>query len=280
MRLSLLLTTALLILLNSRASALTELLRPFPDVPENHTHYEAILFLQANRIVEGYPDGTFRPDSTINRAEFTKILVESISVPNVIETCLQNNPSLFKDVNAQEWFSKYVCTAKKFGMIYGNPDGTFRPANPLNFAEAATLIARNYGVVNEIPKPVTEWYRPFVEGLATRSAIPLSITNFAQPLTRGEMAEIIYRVKSGISPKPSHTFEKLAELSKKPYVPPISATTSASSSSIFPASASSNALSSPTPGLSSASDTSGNSSSAPSGSLFWSSAFSQNSSGM
>lgn len=46
----------------------------FSDVPFNHLNAETIDYVQANGIVSGYPDGTFRPDQTINRAEFVKII--------------------------------------------------------------------------------------------------------------------------------------------------------------------------------------------------------------
>jgi hypothetical protein len=146
--------------------------------------------------------------------------VETIAEQEVIETCLADKPTLFTDVRSGEWFAKYVCVAKKFGMAYGNPDGSYRPAYAINFAEAATLIARNFNLQPEVPKPVTLWYKPYIEALAAKNAIPETITHVAKPITRAEMAEIIYRIKAGIPPKPSQTYEKLAELSTQPYVPP------------------------------------------------------------
>lgn len=219
----------------------TPLLRPFKDVPASHPNYEAILYLQANGIVQGKPDGGYWPESSINRAEFTKIIVESIATQEVIETCLSDKPVLFTDVGNGEWFAKYVCVAKKFGMAYGNPDGTYRPAYAINFAEAATLIARNFNLQTEVPKPVALWYKPYIEALAAKSAIPDTITHIAEPITRGEMAEIIYRIKSGIPPKPSQTYETLAELSKQPYVAP------AQKAPAVPSSASSTSALSTTP---------------------------------
>jgi hypothetical protein len=227
----------------SALAQVTPLLKPFPDVPASHPYAEAILFLQANGVIQGNPDGTFRPDTNINRAEFTKILVESLAEQSVIETCLQDKPALFSDVNPQEWFAKYICVAKKFKMAFGNPDGTFRPGNPINFVEAATLIARNLGVVNQLPQPVSDWYRPFVEGMGFEHAIPMTITHLAQPITRGEMAEMIYRIKADIPLKTSQTYESLVELSKKPYAPPVSSASSkASTASGSVASASTNSV--------------------------------------
>lgn len=201
--------------LTHTSAQVTQLLRPFPDVLETHEAYEAILYLHANHIVQGHPDGQFYPESLINRAEFTKILVTAIADPAVIETCLQDMPQPFSDVPNDEWFARYICTAKKFKMAFGNPDGTYRPANPINFAEASTLMTRNLGISTETPKPEARWYKPFIEALEAKHAIPLSITRFEHPITRAEMAEMMYRIKAKIPPKPSLTYAQLETLSAK-----------------------------------------------------------------
>jgi hypothetical protein len=226
MRIFLLLASSAL--LTAASAQVTPLLKPFPDVPPSHPSYEAILYLQANGVVQGNPDGSFRPDITINRAEFTKILVESIADQEVIETCMQDKPVLFKDVYPLDWYAKYICVAKKFGMAFGNPDGTYRPVNAINFAEAATLLARNLGVVNQTPQPIAQWYQPFIEALGFEHAIPLSITRIDKAITRAEMAEIIYRIKADIPAKPSQTWATLQELAKNP---PAAALPKSSSSS-------------------------------------------------
>jgi hypothetical protein len=205
------------------------LFRPFPDVPQNHPAYEAVRYLQVNGIVGGYPDGTFKPDNLVNRAEFTKILVEAIAEQVVIETCLKDNPRLFTDVDNNEWYGRYVCTAKRYGMAYGNPDGTYRPNDPIIFVEAATLLARNFELDTQKP-PEGLWYKPFVEALERKNAIPLSIAHFEQQITRGEMADMMYRIKSGIPPKPTQTYQELEILSQQEYVPRESQGTSSTGS--------------------------------------------------
>lgn len=227
--------------LGTASAQVTPLLRPFKDVPSTHPNYESILYLQANGIVQGQPDGSYWPESTINRAEFTKIIVASLAKPAVIETCLADRPVLFTDVSEDQWYAKYICIAKKFGMAYGNPDGSYRPAYAINFAEAATLIARNFNLEPQVPKPETLWYKPYIEALERQNAIPVSIKHFAQPVTRGEMAEIIYRVKAKIPPKPTQTYAALEELSKQPFVPknPAPPSSAASSQASSPASSAS-----------------------------------------
>lgn len=181
----------------------TPALAAFSDVPDGHPYKEAISYMQAQSIVEGYEDGTYRPDNTINRAEFTKILMYMMRMRIPIDprglvgkqACdVSSIPpeKLFSDVGSNQWYSIPVCEAKANGAIGGYPDGTFKPGNTINFAEAAKIIVNVYGYETG-SDPV--WYKPFTDALAARSAIPESITNFDKFITRGEMAEIIFRLE-------------------------------------------------------------------------------------
>ncbi len=106
----------------------------FSDVTTVHPNFKAIEYLENKGIIHGHPDGTFKPDVVINRAELTKIVVEHMAGnPGT------NYKNCFPDVTTQ-WFAPYVCYAKEKGWIHGYPDGKFRPANQTNRAEAIKII--------------------------------------------------------------------------------------------------------------------------------------------
>lgn len=191
----------------------------FPDVQSSHANYDAIVYVQAQGIVSGYPDGSFRPNQTINRAEFVKILVDANESSLLIENIDKNSPMSFPDVRPENWFHQYVYSAFYNDVIAGYPDGTFKPENSINFVEAAKMLA----IVDHIPQEPLEgtewhplapatgeaWYRRYVDYLAQRNVISISINSFDQKITRGEMAEIVYRLKAGITNKPSRTYNDL-----------------------------------------------------------------------
>ena len=186
----------------------------FTDVPTTHENSTAILYIQNEGIVEGYVDNTFRPENTINRAEFTKIIVEATwRNSDVVSDCAQKQQ--FSDVAAGKWYDKYICVAAKTSLVSGYPDGTFKPGNHIIFSEAAKIIAAadsiNFATGRqELPELVSEiWYERYVRYLEDRNAIPLSITSFDTEITRGEMAEIIYRLKVGDMTKPSQSYATL-----------------------------------------------------------------------
>jgi 2-keto-4-pentenoate hydratase/2-oxohepta-3-ene-1,7-dioic acid hydratase in catechol pathway len=97
--------------------------------------------------------------------------------------------------NAPEWYFNYVCLAKLKGFVGGYPDGSFRPTQKINFVEAAKIITIALGY--EI-SPSTPWYKTYVEQLDAKNAIPTTIKSFNQNITRGEMAEMIWRIKAQV----------------------------------------------------------------------------------
>ena len=108
--------------------------------------------------------------------------------------------------NAPEWYFDYVCVAKHENIIGGYPDGSFKPAQEINFVEAAKIIGLAMGLRSETTDP---WYKGYVDVLAAKNAIPVSITMFDQKITRGEMSEMIYRLRSEVTNLSSHTYSDL-----------------------------------------------------------------------
>lgn len=178
----------------------------FSDIFGN-SYRTAIEYLKENGVVEGYSDGTYRPYSSINRAEFTKIIIESRFDGEEIDNCLakSSGTGLFQDVQVEQWFAKYVCVAKDKGIVDGYPDGTFRPADRINFVEAAKILVNTFGY--PVEEDEKTWYAPYVRKLGELSATPVSIGTFDQDVDRGEMAEMMYRLLEDIQTEPSKTYK-------------------------------------------------------------------------
>lgn len=166
----------------------------FTDVLPTTIGYEAVQSLVERGVLQGYEDGTFRPQADINRAEFLKILVSEF-LPDE----LQNEVGCFSDV-AREWFAEYICTAKRLGWIDGYPDGTFKPAQTINRAEALKIVVNAFGVVNQaptarMPADVREdvWYYSYVQaGLYANIINPADRFRPGDNLLRQDAALWIY----------------------------------------------------------------------------------------
>lgn len=173
----------------------------FSDLDQDDPSYDAISWMKNHNIVQGYDDGTFQSLNKINRAEFMKIIVESITDEATGSYC-------FPDVT-NEWFAKYVCYGKEIGLINGYEDGYFRPANEINFAEASKIVTNALNIDPATTTSADPWYRQYVEPLSDLSAIPSSISDLDKSIARGEMAEIIYRVEENIDSENFVTYKEL-----------------------------------------------------------------------
>jgi uncharacterized secreted protein with C-terminal beta-propeller domain len=199
---------------------------PFADVYSDYEYKASIEYLKEKNIVEGYEtssgdeeDRQFRPDYQINRAELTKIMVEAQYTQEEIDQCLSDKEMkdwktvYFTDVNIDDWFAKHVCMAEEKGIVDGYPDGTFKPTQAVNFAEASKVIANTLN----LKKGTTtdeHWFTPFVEALEDRKGIPPSIRSFRKNITRGEMARMIHAGKELVADE-ALALSKLQELDQK-----------------------------------------------------------------
>ena len=109
----------------------------FSDVSSGAWYYDAVQMCAKAGIVAGYPDGSFKPDQAVTRAEFFKMVAMLYS--DTLNTPITGG--IFKDINGH-WAEKYIERAATLGWIAGYSDGTFRPSNYITRAEAMTMINR------------------------------------------------------------------------------------------------------------------------------------------
>ena len=126
----------------------------FSDVAPDAWYYQAVMYLESLGIVNGYPEGTFRPDQSITRAEFV----------TMISRFGEFDPSgsaVFPDV-VGHWAEQDIQNVANKGWINGYPDGSFKPNNNLTRAEAITVINRmlERGVD---PSDLPEWIPTFTD---------------------------------------------------------------------------------------------------------------------
>jgi len=156
--------------------------------------------------------------------EFLKIIVEKIlhdeayddNFAGALSRCVSEGTyGNFSDVPKNVWFAGYVCFAHELTLIQGYPNKTFRPDISISFSEAASILS-NPGVFASsgftyphTPGPSDPWYKHPIDFLAMHKAIPTSVTSISQYITRGEMAEMVYRLQTKNASKPSRTFEDL-----------------------------------------------------------------------
>ncbi|MBN2087747.1 S-layer homology domain-containing protein [Candidatus Peregrinibacteria bacterium] len=177
-----------------------EEVKAFADVSKGHPNYEAIKYLSDNGVINGYSDGTFKPNNTVNRVEALKMLMLAFNAGTG-----PTQELTFTDTSNSEWYSTTLGTAVSKGIVKGYDDGTFRPDTMVNKAEYLKMLFKTNGIeltdtitanpYADVPKD--EWYAPYAY-MTNRKNLLTVVNNLLKPdmgMTRGEVAETIYRMK-------------------------------------------------------------------------------------
>ncbi len=159
-------------------------------------------------IVKGRDTSVFAPDDSLTRAEFIKVALAAAGIKADAE--ITSAP--FDDVPLFAWYAPYIKKAKDLGLTKGYADGTFKPEQPINRAEAVHILVKAFGFdVTKVSKAnkgkeekykdllSDQWYYPAVSfsiqndlmgGIRTREGNIVPYFKPDRAMTRGEMAEL------------------------------------------------------------------------------------------
>ncbi len=184
----------------------------FPDVPTDHPAYQAVVDLYGAGLMTGYRDGMFRPERHVSRAEIVKVLIDSAPGYRAQNDTAYGDPFdagwlRFHDVQSGDWFVPYLRTAVNRKLVQGYRDRTFRPQQSVSVAEASKMITVAFGLSRDWDGPL--WYEQYVRALAVRGALPQSVRFAEAPMTRGELAQIMWRLREERSDLPASTAESV-----------------------------------------------------------------------
>ena len=87
-------------------------------------------------IIGGFPDGSFKPDDGITRAQFAAIAVKALNLPSA------SGPASFADVSPSYWANKAIASVSQAGLVTGFPDGRFKPEDKITRAQALVILAK------------------------------------------------------------------------------------------------------------------------------------------
>ena len=181
-----------LLVLPAGAAATTR----FSDVQDSYTS-TAVETLRLMGVLDGYGDGTFRPDTILNRAQFCKMAVYAMDGSG--ELGRYSTVTIFPDVKPSHWASAYINMACKKGIISGFADGRFRPEQTVTAGQAVTILMRGLGYQDNNVGGV--WPQSFMAEAQTNGLLDgTGITSAYSPLTRGQAARLflnLFDAKTG-----------------------------------------------------------------------------------
>ena len=107
----------------------------YSDMDENHWAYQSIKFLTEVGVVVGYPDGTYKPDIPVTRAEFASMAIKALGQEDASVT----QDIHFSDVKPDFWAYDIIKKAVYFDLVTDSENAQFRPYDSVTRAEAISI---------------------------------------------------------------------------------------------------------------------------------------------
>ncbi len=166
----------------------------------SHWAVDRINNLVSRGAIKGYPDGTFQPDTTITRAEFTTVVVKAFNL---------TSPSgkSFSDTSAH-WAKDYIATAAAAGIVGGYNDSTFGPNDPITREQMAAIVVKAANLTaaagenkfNDSNK-IADWARDAVVTAVSNQIIKGYPDNTFKPGTKATRAEAVAVIVNALNLK-------------------------------------------------------------------------------
>ena len=158
----------------------------FADVNDKGT-IMAVESLRLMGVLDGYGDGTFRPEGSLTRAQFCKMAIYAMNADE--ELGRYSMVTVFPDVKPSHWASSYInMAAKGKAIIAGFADGRFHPESTVTVGQAVTILVRLLGYTDEDVGGI--WPMGHMAAAATMGLTDGVSTDGYAALTRGQAARL------------------------------------------------------------------------------------------
>ena len=199
----------------------------YTDMDESHWCYQSIKFLTEIGVLVGYPDGTYKPDIPVSRAEFASMVIKSLGQENANIT----QPIDYADIEPDFWGYNIIQKAVYFDLIPNGRGENFRPYDPVTRAEAITIAVnalttsqiseqRAQSIISKSYEDYTQLPAWFLMSAAKSQLLDLDVITPGhegkmepnRPMNRAEVAALLYKMMQEAKLNPN---AKLAENMQK-----------------------------------------------------------------
>ncbi|RUT00346.1 hypothetical protein DSM106972_074740 [Dulcicalothrix desertica PCC 7102] len=175
----------------------------FPDVSQDYWARPFIQALAERNIIVGFPDGTYKPEQPVTRAEFAAIIQKAFNQNRV----RQLPTGGFRDIRSNFWAAQAITTAFETGFLSGYPDNTFRPNQQITKVQAVVslasglgltggdtaILASSYTDANAIPTYAVSQVAGATQASVVVNYPDIRVFNPEVPLTRADAAAHVYQ---------------------------------------------------------------------------------------
>jgi len=183
--------------------------KDYADLPKDHWAYKQIQILTDFNVVVGYPDGNYRPEQNVTRAEFATMVIKAFEQ----QKAEIKQPAKFTDVSEKDWFYGMVQRAVMFDLLKGYPDGHFGPygnvsrghvisttvnaltTETISNQKAKEILENSYSDYDQIP----DWLiiaagKAEILGMVVKAPGEETVINAERPATRAELAAFLVKM--------------------------------------------------------------------------------------
>ncbi len=170
------------------SSSFVAMAATYPDVTPDAACYSAVEQLSALGIMEGFDDGTFKPEEKVTRAQMAKLVV---GAKNLLASAESNTTVKFNDVPATHWAVGYVAEGVAQQIINGTSDTTFDPDATVTFAQATKMLVNAAGY-EEYAQIAGGWPNGYLTW-GSKLGVNVGITGVGNDteLTRAQVAQML-----------------------------------------------------------------------------------------
>ena len=172
----------------------------FKDLPAGYWAKTYIEALASKNIIAGFPDGSFKPNEPVTRAQFAAIIAKAFQPP------AKNANKEFPDVKSNFWAYEVIQSASNGGFVSGYPDGTFKPQQQIPRVQVLVSLANGLGLnadnqnvlsiysdASQIPQYATNSVAAATARQLVVNYPTLKQLNPNQQATRADVAAFVYQ---------------------------------------------------------------------------------------
>jgi len=165
----------------------------YPSDVMNTPLITPVKYLIDKKVLSGYPDGTFKPDNLITRAEIAVAVAKMTNRANDLEAMAKKN--VFTDLTGYDWAKGHINALVDVGILKGKTATTYAPGSNISYAELITILVRtNSSAATEL-EAQGNWPNNYIQYVQMYNLLGnVVVTDWNAPATRGDTATLMYRL--------------------------------------------------------------------------------------
>lgn len=164
----------------------------YPSDVVNTPLLTPVKYLIDNKIMTGYPDGTFKPENLITRAEIAVAVAKATNRASQLDEMAKKNK--FTDLTGYDWAKGYINALVDAEIIKGVSGTSYAPGKNISYAELITILVRMNRSAASVVDSSGTWPENYIQYVQMYNYLgDVTVTDWDAPATRGDTAKLMYR---------------------------------------------------------------------------------------